>query len=124
MAHFRDSGPIRGYRPGLVKPREPRSITTHAPVEPDPGWRNWAECSDEDPELFFPIGNTGPALLQLEDAKTVCKRCPVQLACLSWALDMGVEFGVFGGMSEEERRALKRRAARQNAMADENQGVQ
>ena len=40
-------------------------------------WRHRAICRDEDPELFFPIGNTGPALLQIEQAKAVCRRCPV-----------------------------------------------
>ena len=40
-------------------------------------WRHRAACRDEDPELFFPIGNTGPALLQIEEAKEVCRRCPV-----------------------------------------------
>ena len=40
-------------------------------------WRHKAACRDEDPELFFPIGNTGPALMQIEEAKLVCHRCPV-----------------------------------------------
>ena len=40
-------------------------------------WRHKAACLDEDPELFFPIGNTGPALLQIEEAKQVCRRCTV-----------------------------------------------
>ena len=40
-------------------------------------WRHRAACRDEDPELFFPIGNTGPALLQIEEAKAVCRRCAV-----------------------------------------------
>ena len=44
-------------------------------------WRHRAACLDEDPELFFPIGNTGPALQQIEDAKAVCRRCPVVDTC-------------------------------------------
>ena len=45
-------------------------------------WRHRAACRDEDPELFFPIGNTGPALLQIEEAKAVCRRCAVmESAC-------------------------------------------
>jgi WhiB family redox-sensing transcriptional regulator len=75
-------------------------------------WRHRAACRDEDPELFFPIGNTGPALLQIEDAKAVCRRCDVIDQCLQWALESGQDAGVWGGMSEDERRALKRRAAR------------
>jgi WhiB family transcriptional regulator, redox-sensing transcriptional regulator len=76
-------------------------------------WRHRAACLDEDPELFFPIGNTGPALLQIEDAKAVCRRCPVIDTCLKWALESGQDAGVWGGLSEDERRALKRRTARQ-----------
>lgn len=76
-------------------------------------WRNRAACLEKDPELFFPVGNTGPALLQIEEAKSVCRRCPVVDTCLQWALESGQDAGVWGGgMSEDERRALKRRAAR------------
>ncbi len=78
-------------------------------------WRHRSACRDEDPELFFPIGTTGPALMQVEDAKAVCRRCDVVEACLSWALDNGQDAGVWGGMSEDERRALKRRRARARA---------
>ena len=75
-------------------------------------WRDRAACLEEDPELFFPIGNTGPALLQIEQAKTVCRRCDVRDTCLQWALETGQDAGVWGGLSEDERRALKRRRAR------------
>ena len=78
-------------------------------------WRHNAVCREEDPELFFPIGNTGPALLQIEEAKAVCRRCPVQEQCLQWALESGQDAGVWGGLSEDERRAMKRRAARNRA---------
>ena len=75
-------------------------------------WRLSGVCLEEDPELFFPIGNKGPALLQIEEAKAVCRRCPVMEQCLQWAMETGQEHGVWGGMSEDERRAMKRRAAR------------
>jgi WhiB family redox-sensing transcriptional regulator len=75
-------------------------------------WRHRSACLDEDPELFFPIGNTGPALLQIEEAKQVCRRCEVREQCLAWALEAGQDHGVWGGLSEDERRALKRRNAR------------
>jgi WhiB family redox-sensing transcriptional regulator len=78
-------------------------------------WRHEAACRDEDPELFFPIGNTGPALVQIEEAKAVCRRCPVIDECLRWALETGQDAGVWGGLSEDERRALKRRNARLRA---------
>ncbi|WSQ69873.1 WhiB family transcriptional regulator (plasmid) [Streptomyces sp. NBC_01216] len=71
-----------------------------------------AACADEDPELFFPIGDTGPALLWEEEAKAVCRRCPLMESCLQGALERGENYGVFGGLSEKERRSLKRRAAR------------
>ncbi|MEU8385066.1 WhiB family transcriptional regulator [Streptosporangium sp. NPDC048865] len=75
-------------------------------------WRHRAACRDVDPELFFPIGNTGPALMQIEEAKQVCNTCSISEACLKWALESGQDAGVWGGLSEDERRALKRRTAR------------
>ena len=78
-------------------------------------WRHRAACRDEDPELFFPSGNTGPALLQIEEARAVCRRCEVVDECLQWALESGLDAGVWGAMSEVERRALKRRTARNRA---------
>ncbi len=80
-------------------------------------WRHDAACRDVDPELFFPIGNTGPALLQIDEAKQVCHRCPAVEDCLQWALESGQDAGVWGGMSEDERRALKRRSSRIRAQA-------
>ncbi|MFF3260178.1 WhiB family transcriptional regulator [Streptomyces sp. SID11233] len=75
-------------------------------------WRERAACRDEDPDLFFPIGTTGPALVQTEDAKAVCHGCPVRAECLRWALENGQDTGVWGGLDETERRALKRRSRR------------
>lgn len=81
-------------------------------------WVHHSACRDEDPDLFFPVGNSGPALLQIAEAKTVCRRCPVASNCLTWALESGQDNGVWGGMSEDERRALLRRN-RVQAKADE-----
>ncbi|WP_431879161.1 WhiB family transcriptional regulator [Amycolatopsis sacchari] len=75
-------------------------------------WRHDAACRAEDPELFFPVGNSGPALRQTAEAKAVCHRCPVGSDCLAWALATGQDSGVWGGLAEDERRALKRRSAR------------
>src|SRR5258708_17067099 len=78
-------------------------------------WRNYAACRDVDPELFFPIGNTGPALLQIDEAKQVCARCKVSEACLQWALDSGQDSGVWGGLREDDLRAPTPRRAKGEA---------
>ena len=75
-------------------------------------WRHRAACRDEDPELFFPIGTTGPALMQVDEAKAICNRCDAVDECLSWALSSDQDAGVWGGLSEDERRAVKRRRVR------------
>jgi len=75
-------------------------------------WHDRAACLAVDPELFFPIGKTGPALLQIEETKAVCRQCEVAETCLSWTIESGQDAGVWGGLSEDERRALKRRNAR------------
>jgi WhiB family redox-sensing transcriptional regulator len=80
-------------------------------------WRNRATCLGEDPELFFPIGNTGPALLQIEKAKAICRRCEVVATCLTWAIESGQDAGVCGGLSDDERNALKRRIARAHLLS-------
>lgn len=72
-------------------------------------WRDAAACRDEDPELFFPIGQGAAYELQVAEAKAVCAGCPVRARCLQDALDRGEPSGVFGGLDEDERRALKRR---------------
>src|ERR1041384_3800731 len=86
-------------------------------------WRHRAICRDEDPELFFPVGTSGPALLQIAEAKTVCRRCPVVSDCLAWALESGQDAGVWGGMSEDERRTLKRRNSRTRARTARQPGL-
>ncbi|MBY0285595.1 MAG: WhiB family transcriptional regulator [Mycobacteriaceae bacterium] len=73
--------------------------------EPQPSEEEWsarAVCSQTDPEAFYPEkgGST-------KDAKKVCQGCPVQKKCLQWALDHDERYGVWGGLSERERRRLK-----------------
>jgi len=80
-------------------------------------WRSRAACLDEDPELFFPIGTTGPALEQVEAAKQVCRGCEVIDHCLEWALETNQDAGVWGGLSEDERRTLRRSRQRRRRMA-------
>jgi len=75
-----------------------------------PHWRDFAACVDQDLNLFFPMSTAGPAALrQAEAAKQVCQACPVQQSCLDWALDVGPEYGIFGGHTETERRVLRSR---------------
>ena len=78
----------------------------------DMRWLNEARCLNEDPELFFPVGNTGPALKQIEKAKSICRQCTVSGQCLEYAIRENQDTGVWGGRSEDERRSLKRRYAR------------
>jgi WhiB family transcriptional regulator, redox-sensing transcriptional regulator len=76
-------------------------------------WRLHASCRSTDPDLFFPVGATGLALDQIDSAKRVCALCPVNEACLEFALATNQDSGVWGGTSEEERRALRRQWLRQ-----------
>ncbi len=76
------------------------------------GWRDKAACRTEDPNLFFPVGSTGPDLLIIEQAKAVCRRCPVIGACQEWALETRQDSGIWGGLSEAERRSILRQRGR------------
>ncbi|MEU2657148.1 WhiB family transcriptional regulator [Streptomyces sp. NPDC007325] len=79
-------------------------------------WRAAAACQEVDPDLFFPVGLGSPALAQAEEAKKVCRRCPVRRQCLSEALaEPQPPAGVWGGLTEAERRSLRRRSGREAA---------
>jgi WhiB family redox-sensing transcriptional regulator len=65
-------------------------------------------CRNNDPEIWFPVGTVGMALYQTEHAKTLCHSCPIEEACLAYALSYPETYGVWGGMSEEERRNIIR----------------
>ncbi len=69
------------------------------------GWQERALCAQTDPEAFFPEkgGST-------REAKRVCSSCDVRSECLEYALANDERFGIWGGLSERERRKLKRRA--------------
>jgi WhiB family redox-sensing transcriptional regulator len=73
-----------------------------------PDWRGDAACRDADPELFFPDSRS--AWGQVKRAKLICRGCPVSVTCLSWALASGQEHGIWGGLTEDERRRLHRRS--------------
>ena len=72
-------------------------------------WREIAACRDSEPTLFFPIGTTGLAVEQIEEAKGICADCLVTEDCLQYALQTNQEAGVWGGYAEDERRRLRKR---------------
>lgn len=74
-----------------------------------PDWRLRAACLHEGADLFFPDAKghpDGTAGQQIGSAKQVCGRCPVRARCLDWALSQGVAFGIWGGRTAAERRAM------------------
>jgi WhiB family redox-sensing transcriptional regulator len=82
-------------------------------------WRHKAVCRDEDPELFFPLGDkfldtsnpASPLAQQITEAKAICSRCPVILDCRNWARAAGMT-GIWGGLTEDERNVLPAPARR------------
>ena len=74
-------------------------------VVDDLGWQERALCAQTDPEAFFPEkgGST-------REAKRVCRSCEVRAECLDYALENDERFGIWGGLSERERRRIKRQA--------------
>ena len=121
------SDEVCAYRDGVLAAIVNRGIvlsilaTSLALGSADYEWRKQALCRDTDPELFFPIGTTGQALLQITEAKSVCHECGVKKECLDFAIETNQDCGLWGGTSEDERRqsrrqmAAERRAARATA---------
>ena len=66
-------------------------------------WRSAAACRSADPELFFPISNSGKSLEQIAKAKAICADCLVRRDCLAFALRTRQVYGIWGGASEVER---------------------
>lgn len=69
----------------------------------DRSWQNRANCAGVDPDLFFPERGEST-----REAKEVCRGCVVRLDCLEFALTNSEKFGIWGGMSERERRRIRR----------------
>ncbi|MBO0893173.1 MAG: WhiB family transcriptional regulator [Acidimicrobiales bacterium] len=69
-------------------------------------WQNRANCAGVDPELFFPQRGAST-----REAKSVCRACMVREDCLEYALSNGEKFGIWGGLSERERRRVRRHRA-------------
>jgi len=93
------ASPDQGARPG--RPSRPVSYDRAS-------WRESAACRFLDTEVFFPISKTGLGLVEIQEAKEVCSRCPVRPSCLSFALDTRQGYGIWGGYDEEERRLMLR----------------
>ena len=72
----------------------------------DYSWRHRAICKDTDPDLFFPERGAST-----KEAKQVCQGCVVREDCLEYALANGEKFGIWGGLSERERRRIRRQRA-------------
>lgn len=70
-------------------------------------WRQRAACRGVDPDIFYPVTDE-----DAEDAKAICRACPVRQACLEWALERREREGVWGGATERERRRILRRRRR------------
>ena len=71
------------------------------------GWVSWAACAGQDTNLFYPNKH-----LKAEAAKAVCARCPVAQQCLEYALERNDQNGIWGGLSPEERKMIRRERAR------------
>lgn len=81
---------------------------------PDLGWRDDALCAEVGIDLFFPEKGE-----PTKDAKAVCQLCPVRSECLQYALQNDERFGIWGGMSEQERHQIQPlRRARRTDLAD------
>jgi WhiB family redox-sensing transcriptional regulator len=86
-----------------------------APAEDDRPWTERAECRGYDPDLFFPVAQfkAGRPLspivrAQVRQAKEMCAICPVRAECLQYALDENEPDGIWGGLTPDERRPLRR----------------
>ena len=84
-------------------------------------WTDRAACRYEDPELFFPLGHGSEFTAQLDNAKAICRRCPVAPECLDEAIDAGHQ-GIWGGTHEDERRKLRVRRRAQTAQPEAPEG--
>jgi hypothetical protein len=83
-------------------------------VERATDWRDNAVCRELDPEIFFATNLTHTGATHVEEARTACRRCPSQPDCLAFALGQHIGDGIYGGLTEDERRNLKRSIRRGN----------
>ena len=81
--------------------------------EEEKSWQTKSNCMGVDPDLFFPDRGAST-----REAKEVCRGCVVREECLEYALSNGEKFGIWGGMSERERRRLRRARALERRQAE------
>jgi WhiB family redox-sensing transcriptional regulator len=106
------SGPTPSHPVAIEQGGQP---TMHDHDPEDRGWQDDANCLGVDPDLFFPERGAST-----REAKEVCRGCVVREECLEYALANGEKFGIWGGLSERERRRIRRQraqAARRSATA-------
>jgi WhiB family redox-sensing transcriptional regulator len=72
-------------------------------------WMLNTACGPEDAALFFPISEVGLSLGEIAEAKAICHRCPVIEDCLRYAFEHGLDDGIFGGLTADERRGARQR---------------
>jgi WhiB family transcriptional regulator, redox-sensing transcriptional regulator len=101
----------------------PRRGQLGAPLTAEGGWWLLAACRYEDPDLFFPVSAIGKSLQQAAEAKAVCAGCPVRAECLAFALRTKQVHGIWGGMTEEERRQAAKPGEREAWMPQERPGL-
>ena len=70
-----------------------------------PEWVDDALCAQTDPDAFYPEKGAGKA--EHDKAKHVCAKCPVRSDCLEWAISTDERYGIWGGLSERQRRRVK-----------------
>jgi WhiB family transcriptional regulator, redox-sensing transcriptional regulator len=98
--------PVRLGVPGVRQPDRPGQLDKPGQLDDNPlAWQSDSLCAQTDPEAFFPEkgGST-------RDAKKICASCEVRVHCLEYALQNDERFGIWGGLSERERRKLRKRA--------------
>jgi WhiB family redox-sensing transcriptional regulator len=105
-------GPGAVWSPFRVEEADMRISTAPETEVEVRSWQDFANCLGVDPDLFFPERGAST-----REAKEVCRGCVVREECLEYALANGEKFGIWGGMSERERRRIRRQRALERAAA-------
>jgi WhiB family redox-sensing transcriptional regulator len=82
------------------------ALSLDIPITEERPWAVFAACKDQDPDTFFPLSADGE-----RKAIRICQGCSVQMECLEFALETNARFGIWGGQTEKQRKALLRQIA-------------